>query len=85
MVFGANSRTSESSEQSEWTRKSTRSVEVTVETDEFVFYQNVDRQSSETAPVEQPDKNGQAEASSNAVRKELKAGEILREQQGSGE
>jgi hypothetical protein len=50
---GANSKSRPSAEQtnlleqSEWTKKSIRSVEVTVETDDVVAYQSVQRQSTE--------------------------------------
>jgi hypothetical protein len=39
LISGANSKTGMRLEQSEWTRASTKSVEVTVETDEIIVYQ----------------------------------------------
>ena len=42
LLSGANSRTEARTEQSEWARKTMRSVEVTVETDEAAFYHGAD-------------------------------------------
>jgi len=57
---GANSRSRPSAEQtnlleqSESVRKSSRSVEVTIETDEAVVYQSTQRQSTKAVPPEKP-------------------------------
>jgi len=54
---GANSRSRPSAEQtnlteqSEWMKKSSRSVEVTVETDDAVLYQPAQRQSTHGTPL----------------------------------
>lgn len=42
LISWANSKTGSRVEQSEWTRKTSRSVEVTVETDEFILLKPAD-------------------------------------------
>jgi hypothetical protein len=60
LIPDANSKTGMRAEQSEWSRKTTTSVEVTVETDEAILFRAADRQSSEVGSAEGPDRHAQA-------------------------
>jgi hypothetical protein len=71
---GANSKTVSPAEQSEWTRTVIRSVEVTIDTEEFTLYETTNRvRFRADAPVtEMPDDwiNDEMEAKSRSLRKQ---------------
>jgi len=68
LLTGANSKPETRTEQSEWSRKTARSVEVTVETDEVIFQLTVNARSADAVPAErEQETSGQAEGASGVA------------------